>query len=183
MREGYVISDNTARHFMTFQIVGWIDVFSRQRYRDIVLESFAYCREQKGLELNAYVIMSNHIHLIAAAKHGKLSNIVRDMKAHQARQILESIKALPESRREWMLSTFKYAAHGHDKNELFQFWVHDNHPILLDPMKPALFTQRLNYIHQNPVRAGIVANPEDYLYSSALNYVGKHGLIDVDVLL
>lgn len=182
MREGYAIRDDRARYFMTFQVVGWIDVFTRQRYRDIALESFSYCREHKGLELNAYVIMSNHIHLIAASKRGKLSDIIRDMKAHQARQILDSIKTLPESRREWMLSTFKYAAYGHEKNERFQFWIHDNHPILLDPAQPERFEQRLNYIHQNPVRAGIVANADEYLYSSALNYTGKHGLIEVDIL-
>jgi REP element-mobilizing transposase RayT len=128
--------------------------------------------------------MSNHIHLIAAAKEGfNLSDILRDMKAHQARQILKSIAEEPESRREWMLSIFKYTALGHDKNEKYQFWTHDNHSIFMDPMRPELFQQRLNYIHQNPVRAGLVANADEYLYSSALNYTGKVGMIAVDVLL
>lgn len=183
MSEGYVIKNESDRYYMTYQIVGWVDVFTRMRYRDIVLDSFTYCREKKGLELNAYVIMSNHVHLIARSKVGNLSGAVRDMKAHQARRILESIQKEPESRRDWMLSIFRYVATGHDKNEKYQLWTHDNHPIWMDPQRPEMFHQRLNYIHNNPVRAGLVANPEEYLYSSALNYAGKPGLIEIDVLL
>lgn len=183
MREGYYVRGSNDRYFMTFQVVGWVDVFTRQRYRDIVLNSFKYCREHKGLELNAYVIMSNHIHVIITAKQGsKVSDVVRDMKAHQARQILRCIQEEPESRREWMLSMFKFVASGHDKNEKYQFWTHENHPILLDPMRPEMLHQRIHYIHQNPVRAGIVAHADEYLYSSALNYADKVGLIEVDVL-
>lgn len=182
MREGYAIRGGDGRYYMTFQVVGWVDIFSRQRYRDIVLDSFAYCRAHKGLELNAYVIMSNHIHVIMAAQNDNLSDVIRDMKAHQARQILASIQQEPESRKEWMLSIFKFAASGHQKNERIQFWKHDNHPIFMDPLQPDRIQQRLNYIHLNPVRAGLVAKPEDYLYSSASNYAGEGGLIEIDSL-
>lgn len=167
---------------MTFQVIGWVDIFTRQIYRDIVLDSFRYCQKHKGLELNAYVIMSNHIHVIMASKHEKLGSLLRDMKAHQARQILAAIQEGPESRKEWMLNMFQYAASGHQQNEKFQFWKHDNHPIFLDPLVPERARQRLNYIHQNPVRAGWVAEAHEYLYSSASNYAGLGGLIDVELM-
>ena len=179
----YAIHDGSERYYMTFQVVGWVDIFTRKRYRDIVLESFTFCRNKKGLQLNAYVVMSNHAHLIAASSLGDLPGVVRDMKAHMAREILASIKHAPESRREWMLSVFAYAAGGHQRNDNYQLWTHENHPIWMDPMRPEMMEQRLAYIHNNPVRAGIVAQPADYLYSSASNYAGVQSLIEVDVLL
>lgn len=59
-RKGYIIHDQQAIYYMTFTVVGWIDVFSRQQYRDIIIESLKYCQAHKGLHLHAYVIMSNH---------------------------------------------------------------------------------------------------------------------------
>ena len=90
----------------------WIDVFSRQRYRDIILDSFRYCQKEKGLWLYSYVIMrnaaqSNHIYLIAASKDGKLSDWVRDIKKFTASNILKSIETETENRREWMLKRFE----------------------------------------------------------------------------
>lgn len=62
---GYKIINQDAAHFITCTVVGWVDVFSRKAYKDIIIESFKYCIEHKGLQLFAYVIMSNHIHIIA----------------------------------------------------------------------------------------------------------------------
>jgi len=58
--------DKDGLYYLTFSNCRWVDVFTRKIYRDIVIESFAYCQKHKGLELFAYVIMSNHIHLLAA---------------------------------------------------------------------------------------------------------------------
>jgi putative transposase len=78
---GYVVRDQQAIYYMTFTVVGWIDIFSRQRYRDIVIESFKYCQQHKGLHLHAYVIMSNHVHLIVSVDEGcTISAFVRDCK-------------------------------------------------------------------------------------------------------
>lgn len=87
-REGYTIRNQNATHFLTFTICGWIDLFTRKIYKDIVVESFTYCREHKELILNAFVVMSNHIHRIARAKEGfALSDLIRDFKAHTHKQI------------------------------------------------------------------------------------------------
>ncbi|MBL7788681.1 MAG: transposase [Chitinophagales bacterium] len=99
MSTGYKILDQNALFYLTFQIVDWVDIFTRKIYKDIVIESFSYCMEHKGLNLYAYVIMSNHIHLIASAREGfALSDIIRDFKKHTAKRFLEEISKPTESR-------------------------------------------------------------------------------------
>ena len=163
---------------MTFTVVGWIDVFSRQAYRDIVIDSLKYCQQHKGLHLHAFVFMTNHIHLIASVNEGcSISDFVRDCKKFTAKQIIEDIETNNlESRREWMLHQFKYYATRHSRNEKYQLWEHDNHFIELH--SPAFTQQKINYIHDNPVKAGLVYRVEDYVYSSASNYAGIDQLID-----
>lgn len=179
------ITDQKGLNFLTCTVVGWIDVFSRKAYRDILLESISYCRKEKHLRVFAYVIMSNHIHLIAQAEPDDgppLSNIMRDFKKYTANKLLEAIQQQEESRRDWMLHLFGYYARTNANNRYFQVWQQDNHPIAL--FSPAVTWQKLTYIHFNPVRAGIVEHPEDYLYSSAKNYASENceGLIEVDLL-
>ena len=125
--------------------------------------------------------MSNHIHLIARVQEGfELSNILRDFKRHTSKSILKTIQEEPESRREWMLEVFGKAGSNNSKNTKFQLWRNDNHPIEL--YRSETIDQKLNYIHQNPVEEGIVENAEDYLYSSAKNYAGQIGLLEVELL-
>jgi len=181
-RRGYIIHDQQGIYFMTFTVVGWIDLFTRRCYRDIVIESLKYCQQEKGLHLHAYVIMSNHIHLAASVDEGRsLSDFVRDCKKFTAKRIIEQIETgATESRREWMLHQFKYYASRHTRNEVYQVWEHDNHFIELSS---AAFTQqKIDYIHDNPVKAGLVYRAEDYVYSSASNYAGIDELIAVDCL-
>ena len=181
-RKGYVIRDQQAIYFLTFTLVGWIDIFTRQAYRDIVIESFKYCQLKKGLHLHAYVIMSNHVHLIASVDEGfTVSDFIRDCKKFTSTRITDAIaNSGVESRREWMLHQFKYYASRHSRNEVFQLWEHDNHPIELS--SPAFTQQKIDYIHQNPVRAGLVYRAEDYIYSSASNYAGLDEIVQVDCL-
>ncbi|MEN9339584.1 MAG: hypothetical protein RIQ62_896 [Bacteroidota bacterium] len=180
-KEGYCIRDQHATHFLTFTVCGWIDLFTRKSYRDILLESFQYCRKHKGLILNAYVVMSNHLHLIARANgENHLSDIIRDFKAHTHRQMIRIIQSEEESRRHWMLHQLKYYASRHSRNEQYQIWIQHSHPEELLTYEMAMI--KLNYIHENPVRAGYVGKAQDYLYSSASNYIHGEGLIDIDFL-
>ncbi|SDS05728.1 REP element-mobilizing transposase RayT [Mucilaginibacter mallensis] len=181
-RKGYIIRDQQAIYYMTFTIVGWIDVFSRKSYRDIFIESLKYCQQHKGLHLHAYVMMSNHIHLIVSVDEGSsISDFVRDCKKFTAKRILDDIEnSTIESRKAWMLHEFKYYASRHSRNEKYQLWAHDNHFVELS--SPAFTQQKIDYIHQNPVRAGLVYRAEDYVYSSASNYAGIDQIIDVDCL-
>ena len=170
-------------YFVSFAVVGWIDVFTRQVYRDLLLESLVFCQKEKGLKIHAWIIMSNHVHLIIR-KNGiqKVENIMRDLKKYSAFRILKEIKEnTGESRKDWMLYLFSKAGQSNSNNKIHQFWRQDNHPIELD-FHSNIFEQKLNYIHENPVEAGIVKKATDYLYSSAIDYEDGKGLIEIDVL-
>jgi len=172
----YRIQDENALYFLTFSTVEWIDVFASKKYRDIVVESLAYCIAEKGLELYSWVIMSNHIHLVARAKGSyKMTAILRDMKKFTSKQILQEIQEGSESRRSWLLQVMKQSAKENSKKQNYQLWRNDNHPIVL--YSNAVIEQKINYIHQNPVVSGLVFHPEDYVYSSARDYSGEEGLL------
>lgn len=174
--DGYRIRDESKPHFVTFTVVDWVDVFSRSIYRDKVIESFEFCKNKKGMILYGYVIMTNHIHLIIQSEEGKLSDLIRDLKAFLAREIIKMIQMGPESRSDWMLKRFEFAALSNKRNEKNQFWNYGNHPEEIFSEK--FFWTKLNYIHMNPIRAKIVLLASDYLYSSASNYVGKKSIFD-----
>jgi REP element-mobilizing transposase RayT len=181
MSQGYQIYNQNTLYYLTFQVVEWVDIFTRKEYKDIAISSFDFCRKNKGLELYAYVIMSNHIHLIARAKAGfQLSDIVRDFKKFTAKELLEKIRMPSESRSDWMLKRFEFAAMRHKRNSDYQIWTHENHAVEL--YSHEFIQQKLNYIHQNPVRAGWVFNCEDYMYSSARNYAGLENVLEIDSL-
>jgi len=169
-------------YFVSFATVGWIDVFTRIIYRDIIVESVKYCQKEKGLNLYAWVIMTNHVHLIVEAREGFLmEHIIRDLKRHTSKQLLKTIIENPvESRREWMLAIFKSAGNYNSNNKNYQFWQQNNRPIEL--WTTEVLMQKLEYLHANPVEAGFVDKAEDYLYSSARDYCGEKGLIDVLLL-
>ena len=172
------VAEQDISHFNTTTIVGWVDVFSRKNYRDVIVESLNFCSEKKGLQIRVWVIMSNHIHLIARDAGSNLSGIIRDFKSFTAGKILNLIQTEPESRREWMMIVFGYHGKGSRNNEHFQFWQ----PYHAETLRTAKFTlQKINYLHHNPVRNGLVANPEDYLYSSARDYAGTAGLVKLQM--
>ena len=101
----YIINDQAGCYFVTFTVIHWIDIFTRKEYRDLIVESLNYCIANKGLQVYAWVIMSNHIHLIASVKDksGILSSVIRDFKKYTSRKISLAIQTIGESRREWIL--------------------------------------------------------------------------------
>jgi len=179
--ENYTIEDQHATYFLTFTITDWIDVFTRPEYNSFITEGLTYCREKKGLKLYAWCLMSNHLHLLCRTEPPfKLSDCIRDYKQFNAKRILETIQTIPESRKEWMLYRFEYAGKFDNRITKYRFWQDTNHPILID--SETKLNQRLNYIHENPVKRNIVEKAEDYLYSSARNYAGLSALIDIDMI-
>src|SRR5690606_38956630 len=141
-------------------------------------ESFKYCQINKGLEIFAWVLMTNHFHLIASAKPGnKLEHILRDLKKITSRRIIKAIiDNQQESRKEWMLSTFERYGKYNSNNTHYQFWQQDNHPLEL--WNQEVIKQKLDYIHQNPIKSGFVVETAHWKYSSAIDYAGGKGIID-----
>jgi len=127
LKEGYIIRDQEKIHFITATVVDWVAVFTRKSYKDVVIESLAYCIKEKGMFLYGYVIMSNHVHLVIQSKTGKLSDLNKIFKKFTAKNILDKIINEPESRREWLLERFKKATETHSRNKNYQFWQYGNH--------------------------------------------------------
>ncbi|GGK76514.1 transposase [Rufibacter glacialis] len=178
MSRSYKVRNQQSLYFVSFATVNWIDVFTRREYRDIFVESLQFCIKHKGLEVYAWCLMSNHVHLIIGSTGEKLENILRDLKRHTSKELTKAIEENSrESRRAWMLWMFERAGTKNPNNTKYQFWQQQNHPIELS--SNVMVEQRLEYLHQNPVVAGWVEEPEHYLYSSARDYAGLKGLVEV----
>lgn len=178
--DGYKVRDQYGLYFMTFTVVGWIDLFSRKVYRDLFIKNMMYCREQKGLLVGAYVIMTNHAHVIWQSEKGKLSDTLRDFKSYCTKEFIKTIETENESRESWLLHMFKYYAKFNNQNKDYKIWISGSHPEEI--VSEEFLRSKLNYIHENPVRAGWVRQPEEYMYSSAANYAGGKGICEVDFL-
>ncbi len=127
MTTGYQIKEQDKLHFVTLQVVEWVDIFSKEKYRKIIIKNLKYCVENKGLEIYAWVIMSNHIHLLVKSTTENLSGTIRDFKSYTSKLILDEITEINESRKDWMLKLFEAAAFKHKRNTNYQFWTHENH--------------------------------------------------------
>ena len=180
MSRNYKIQDKEGIHFITFATVGWVDVFTRLIYRKILIDSITFCQKAKSLVVYAWCIMSNHAHLILRSKSADLSGTIRDLKKYTSKKCIEIIQIENESRREWMLKLFKSAGKVNSNNSAYQSWRQGNKPVEL--FSNEVFDQKLRYIHMNPVESGIVENPEEYLHSSARDYAGVKGLLDIEFL-
>ena len=155
-----------ATYFVTLTVVGWIDVFTRREYCDEIVKNLAYYQQKKGLEVFEYVIMPSHLHLICRRNEGVLSELLRDFKSYTAKRLLGLIQENEqESRKEWLMYMFHFFANRYAQNAEYMFWQKTNHPIELYSNK--VIQQKVDYIHQNPVKAGIVTEPWYYLFSSA----------------
>ena len=178
MSEKYKIRENDKAYFVTLTVVDWIDIFTRKVYKIKIVKSLKYCQMYKGLEIYAWCLMSNHLHMIVKAGNTQtLSEILRDFKKFTARVILLEIQDQSESRREWILERFMDTGKCVKRVEKYKFWQDGNHPELISC--PKIFYQKLKYIHQNPVKEMIVENPVDYLFSSARNYAGMSNILPV----
>lgn len=183
MSTKYKFIDKQGVYFTTSTVVGWLDVFTRDVYRDILLDSIRFCQKNQGLTVHARVLMTNHLHMICSF-HAKQEPglLLKNMKSFTAIKMIDAIINNPkESRREYMLNLFEAEGKKSSSNQCFKFWEHENHPVLLD--SDILYNQKLNYLHWNPVTAGFVTEPCHWIYSSATDYfTDKKGLLDIIIL-
>jgi putative transposase len=184
MSTRYKFWEQYASYFVTYAVVDWVDVFTRNEYRRMVVDSILHCVANKGLVVHGWVLMSNHVHLLISLEQGSvatLSDIMRDMKKYTAMQLIKCIKENPqESRKEWMMAIFEKAGKLNSNNTNYQFWRQDNHPLILND--DGKYGKALEYIHQNPVTAGLVDDAIAYPWSSAKDYAGGKGMIPITML-
>jgi len=179
MSEKYKVLNNEMPYYITFATEGWVDVFTRETYSLIVLEFLKFCQREKGLIIYGWCLMSNHLHMIVGTKGMfGIEEIIRDFKKYTSVHICRAIEANAFESRRWMLDIFRAAAQESRKHRKYKFWQNEYHPVELS--SNAVLDQKLDYIHENPVKARIVETAEDYLHSSARDYAGLKGLLDIE---
>ncbi len=159
----YQASENVP-FFCTITVLDWVPVFLDARYIEPLIESLRFCRANKGMQLYAYVVMPHHVHMIVAAND--IHALFRDFKRFTSRTVHERLMADGrETILAWLNRTAQPARR--ERGE-FSFWQDGFHPQEIHTR--AVFEQKLRYIHENPVRKGLVAGAEDWWYSSAAWY-------------
>lgn len=133
MSEKYKVADSKYPHFITFTVVHWIDLFTRDLYRNVIIESLKFCQMNKELEIFAWCLMTNHLHLIVCSVGEiKLSDTIRDFRGFTSKRLRNEIEANPsESRKKWMLKLFRHEGMKRKTNGDFQLWKRIYHPIEL----------------------------------------------------
>jgi putative transposase len=175
-----ILENGLIPHFVTWTIVDWLPVFISERYCQVIVESLSYCRQEKGLLVHAYVIMPTHVHsILSVVDGGDLSDVIRDARKFTAKRIVQLLLQDGNKLYDWL---FRNAAKRDGRPEgSYMVWAEGVHPETLETAEFAL--QKLNYLHDNPVRKGFVNEPEHWRYSSAENYAkGLIGPLEIDAL-
>ncbi|MBL7149447.1 MAG: transposase [Candidatus Cloacimonetes bacterium] len=174
MRSRYKFIEEDGIYFVTSTITEWIPVFVSESYFQIIIDSLEFCREKKKMKLHAYVIMENHVHLIVSGEN--LSDTLKSFKMFTATEIIKQLKF---AKKEWLLHQFEFYKKRTKKESIYQVWQEGLHPQLVN--EEDIFIQKVEYIHENPVRRGYVIQPEYWKYSSAGYYItGEKGVMGID---
>jgi len=166
-------------YFVTVTLSGSVELFRKDEYAQIVLSNLNHYRDKFEFRLLAYVIMPHHLHLVIhPSSKGNISEIMRDFKKYTAKGIIERLE---EERQFNILDIFCEVAERHHpkENRKYQVWEDRFDDVAL--YSEEVLRTKIDYIHNNPVRAGLVDSPGEYPYSSAGNYYpGDHSVIKVD---
>lgn len=145
-------ANNNGIYFLTMTVLNWYYLFDRHNRWNILADSLMWCIDNKNLKVFAYVFMLNHIHLIVDSTD--IAGFIRDFKKFTSKQIKQNlVNTEPQ-----VLSLFEVGTS-------YQFWQKTNMPLLIETEK--FLVQKINYIHNNPVRKHYVEKPEYWYWSSA----------------
>jgi len=173
-RSRYRIHDPGYPYFLTCTAVNWLPLFADPKLAAIVLESLSFMQHERDLRLYAYVLMENHLHLVA--RSDRLDDLMAQFKSFTARRMVDSWQVRG---RAGLLEQLSAAKAQHKGDREYQVWQEGLHPECIQGAE--MMRQKVEYIHQNPVRRGYVELPEHWRYSSARNYAGHPGLLDVEM--
>ena len=171
-RSRYIIYEDHPPHFLTCTVVNWLPIFGDPSIAQIILDSWTFLQDRNRLEIYAYVIMENHLHLIASSDH--LSKEIGDFRSFTARKIIDLLK---ERNAQHVLGQLALHKLQHKKDRIYQMWQEGSHPQLIQ--SEDVMRQKIEYVHHNPVRRGYVDDPTHWRYSSARCYEGQAGLLEV----
>jgi len=176
----YKICDQSKLHFVTFTAVDWLNIFEDPKHCFIFIDSVKYCQKHKSLEVYSWCIMPNHVHMIIGTSGDtRLQDVIRDLRSFTSRKIRLNLEEIAEFdlNNLYILQHMKRTGERNSRNFDFQLWQQHYHPIELSTNR--MMDQRLHYTHNNPVAAGLVEIPEQWKWSSAIDYYGGKGLIDI----
>jgi len=171
-RTRYRIIETETPYFMTCTIVGWLAVFTRSEAVEIILDSWRHLQRERDFRLFGYAILENHLHLVAASS--RLPKDIQNFKSYTARQIVDLLSRKSEKT---LLSQLSYQKLRHKTGSDYQVWQEGSHPKQIRDSQ--MMRQKIEYMHYNPVKRGYVDDPIHWRYSSARNYAGNEGLIEV----
>jgi REP element-mobilizing transposase RayT len=160
-------------HFVTCTILHWLPIFTRQESVDIILNSLKFLQKQDSLRLHAYVILENHLHIVL--RSDDLRKSIELFKKFTAREIL---KLLRRENATTILDQLAFYKKAHRKEKSFQVWEEGYQPKLIQ--SETMLKMKIDYIHYNPVKRGYVDKAIHWHYSSARDYKGGYGLIEID---
>jgi REP element-mobilizing transposase RayT len=171
-RSCYRIFEREYPYFMTCTVVGWLPVFTRPEAVEIAFECWRFLQQRRDFVLYGYVVLENHLHLIASAP--ELANAMKSFKMFTARQLIE---LLEQHSAEVLLGQLRALKLEHKRKSDYQVWQEGSHPKQIQ--NEEMMRQKLEYLHNNPVKRGYVDDPLHWRYSSARNYAGQPGLVEV----
>ena len=175
-RSRYKIHEPTYPHFVTCTVLHWIPIFTRIETTEIIFNSLKYLQQHDNFKLYAYDILENHLHMVVQSDD--LSKSMESFKKYTARQIIDLLKSRNVTTILDQLAFYKKA---HKEDRDYQLWQEGIAPKLIQ--SDGMMVQRINYIHQNPVKRGYVDEAKHWRYSSARDYEENVGLIDVERFL
>lgn len=159
-------------NLLSSSFVHGLPLFSKPEIAKYFLESIIHHQSQSGFKLYAWCIMENHFHLIA--EHEDLKTCMQSIKSYTAKKILDLLKS---KNNHLYLKQLAFSRKRGKKESVYQVWQEGYHPKQIFTQK--MLIQKINYVHFNPVKRGYVDKPEDWRYSSARDYLGGNGLIDI----
>ncbi len=171
-RTRYRIFETEYPYFMTCTINAWLPVFTRSESAEVIFDSWRHLQRERDFKLFGYVILENHLHLIASAP--ELSDVMRSFKSYTAHQLLTLLK---QHAAVTLLKQLRFHKLKHKADSEFQVWQEGSKPKQIQ--NDEMMWQKLNTIHENPVKRGFVDDPLHWRWTSARNYVRQPGLIDV----
>ncbi len=170
-RSRYTITEPKQPHFVTLTVIHWIPVFTRPDTVNIFFDTLRHLSKE-SLVVYAYVVLENHCHLVLQSED--LARDIRRLKSWSAKQMIQYLSNNGVGQILDQLAFYKKA---HKNDRTYQFWQEGVHPELIQ--NEAMMKQKIDYIHQNPVKRGYVDEAEHWRYSSARDYAGKTGLLEI----
>ncbi len=171
-RSSYKFIDKDQAYFLTSTVVEWLPIFSDPQIAEILFESLRFLQRERSLIKYAYMILENHLHMVASSED--MGKTMKEFKSYTAAEIVDYLEKHGSVD---MLKMLQRAKLPYKTESKHQVWQEGSHPEQITSEE--MLRQKIEYIHNNPVKRGYVDEPIHWRYSSARNYEGEKGRIDV----